>query len=108
MVEKVGTVPLTYQFATSIAIDPQGAPHITFYTQDTNDLALASGTGAGWTINIVDDDGDTGRFASLVIDEEGRFHISYTQRAWCFGGRKVRHPRAGGYRVGYKRCGHSG
>ena len=80
MVEKVGTVPLTYQFATSIAIDPQGAPHITFYTQDTNDLALASGTGAGWTINIVDDDGDTGRFASLVIDEEGRFHISYTQR----------------------------
>ena len=80
MVEKVGTVPLTYQFATSIAIDPQGAPHITFYTQDTNDLALASSTGAGWTINIVDDDGDTGRFASLVIDEEGRFHISYTQR----------------------------
>ena len=86
MVESVGTVPLTYQFATSIAIDPQGVPHITFYTQDTNDLALASRTDAGWTINTVDDDGDTGRFASLIIDEEGRFHISYTQRGrWEFG-----------------------
>ncbi len=80
MVESVGSVPLTYQFATSIAIDPQGAPHITFYKQDTNDLALASRTDAGWTISTVDDDGDTGSFASLIIDEDGRFHISYTQR----------------------------
>ena len=80
MVENVGTVPLTYQFATSIAIDPQGVPHITFYKQDTKDLALASRTGSGWTINTVDDDGDTGSFASLIIDEAGRFHISYTQR----------------------------
>ena len=78
--ENVGSVPLTYQFATSIAIDPQGAPHITYYTQDTNDLALASRTDAGWTINTVDDDGNTGSFAALIIDEEGRFHISYIQR----------------------------
>ena len=79
--ESVGSVPITYQFATSIAIDPQGAPHISFYThQDTNNLVLASKTEAGWIINVVDDDGNTGRFSYLVIDEEGRFHISYIQR----------------------------
>lgn len=80
MVEIVGSVPLTYQFGTSIAIDPQGIPHITFYTPDSKDLALASRTETGWTINIVDDDGNNGRFAALIIDEEGRFHISYIQQ----------------------------
>ena len=79
-VENVGGAPITYQFATSIAIDPQGIPHIAFYKQDTKDLALASRTEAGWEINTVDDDGDTGTFAALIIDEVGRFHISYIQR----------------------------
>ncbi|MCH8226325.1 MAG: hypothetical protein IIC97_10705 [Chloroflexi bacterium] len=81
MVESVGSAPLTYQFATSIAVDPQGIPHISFYTPDTKNLALASRTEAGWTINIVDDDEANGKFSSLIIDAEGRFHISYTQRA---------------------------
>ncbi|MCH8283623.1 MAG: hypothetical protein IIC20_03495 [Chloroflexi bacterium] len=33
-VEQVGSGPLTYKYATSIAIDPDGNPHITYFGQD--------------------------------------------------------------------------
>jgi hypothetical protein len=68
VVEKVGTGPITYKYATSIAIDPDGNPHISYFDQNDNDLALASRDDSGWNISIVDGDGDTGLFSSLVID----------------------------------------
>ena len=33
LVEGVGTGPLSYKYATSIAIDPQGSPHISYHDQ---------------------------------------------------------------------------
>ena len=80
LVEGVGTGPLSYKYATSIAIDPQGSPHISYHDQKNKDLALASKDASGWTINVVDGDGETGMFSSMVIDIEGRFHISCFQK----------------------------
>ena len=79
-VEEVGTGPITYKYATSIAIDPQGHPHITYFDQRDNDLALASKGDSGWSISMVDGEGDTGLFSHLLIDQVGRFHVSYFQR----------------------------
>ena len=80
VVESLGTGPLTYKYATSVAIDPEGNAHITYYDQKDNDLALASRGSSGWEISKVDTEGDTGLFASLLIDEGGRYHISYLQK----------------------------
>ncbi len=80
VVEDIGSGPLTYKYGTSIAIDPQGNPHIAYYDQRDKDLALASRHDSGWTISSVDSDGNTGLFSSLVIDQEGRFHVSYLQQ----------------------------
>jgi hypothetical protein len=80
IVEDVGTGPITYKYATSIAVDPQGNPHITYYEQNDNDLALASRDASGWSIDRVDTTGDTGLFSFLLIDDDGRFHISYMEK----------------------------
>ena len=81
VVENVGTGPLTYKYATSVAIDPEGNAHIAYYDQSDNDLALASRSSSGdWRISKVDTEGDTGLFTSLLIDEGGRYHISYLQK----------------------------
>lgn len=77
-VEAVPSGAITYMFATAIALDPQGNPHITFF--DGSKLALASKGASGWTVATVDGARDAGLFSSLVIDREGRFHISYLQR----------------------------
>ena len=76
-VETIGTGPLTYQFATAIAIDPDGTPHIAYHDQRDGDLALASRGDSGWSIQTVDSEGETGKYSSLVITPDGRFHISY-------------------------------
>ncbi len=76
-VETIGTGPITYKYATSIAIDPDGSPHISYFDQKDQSLTLASRDDSGWIFDTVDDDGDTGLFSSLVIDQGGRFHISY-------------------------------
>jgi hypothetical protein len=76
-VEQVGTGAITYKYATSVATDPQGNPHITYYDQRNNDLALASRTDSGWKIATVDSEGSTGLFSSLVVDGDGRYHIAY-------------------------------
>jgi hypothetical protein len=78
-VESVGSAPLTYKWATSIAVDPAGNPHISYYEGKSKNLLLVS-RDAGWSISTIDSDGDTGLFASLVIDGEGCFHLSYLQR----------------------------
>ncbi|MCI0437798.1 MAG: hypothetical protein L0177_01550 [Chloroflexi bacterium] len=81
-VEEIGSEPLTYMFATSVAVGPDNKPHITFMDQSgrTGKLALASKNGSGWVISTVDDSGDTGLFSHLIVDQEGRFHVSYLER----------------------------
>ena len=79
-VEAVGSGPLSYKFATSVAIDPQGNPHITYHDQANGDLKLASRTSSGWEITTIDAAGETGLFPEMVIGQDGRFHVSYFSR----------------------------
>ena len=53
---------------------------MTFRDRTFGSLALASRSEAGWNADIVDGESDTGLFSSLVIDQTGRFHISYLRR----------------------------
>ncbi len=78
-VEPVGSGPQDYKFATSVAVDPQGNPHVTFHEQTDGDLALASRGPDGWSIELIETEGQVGLFAYLVIDQDGRFHVSYLQ-----------------------------
>jgi hypothetical protein len=79
-VEAVGSGSLTYKYATSVAVDPEGGPHITYYDQKNNDLAFASRDGSGWDIALIDTEGDTGLFSSLVIGQDGSYHVSYLRK----------------------------
>ena len=79
-VEDIGSGPQTYQFGVSVAVAPDGAPYITYYSQQERDLAIAVRTDTGWDIEFVERDGDVGLFSELLIDKTGRFHVSYLLR----------------------------
>ena len=79
-VEEIGSGQQTYQFGVSVAVAPDGVPYITYYSQQDQDLAIAVRTGAGWDIGFIEQDGDVGLFSELLIDETGRFHVSYLLR----------------------------
>ena len=79
-VEEIGSGQQTYQFGVSVAVAPDGAPYITYYSQQDQDLAIAVRTDAGWDISFIEQDGDVGLFSELLIDETGRFHVSYLLR----------------------------
>ena len=79
-VEGVGSGPQTYQFGVSVAVARDGVPYITYYSQQEGDLAIAVRTDAGWAIDFIEQDGDVGLFSELLIDETGRFHVSYLLR----------------------------
>ncbi len=55
-------------------------PYITYYGQQEGDLAIAVRTDADWGIDFIEQDGDVGLFSELLIDETGRFHVSYLLR----------------------------
>ena len=78
--EPVGSGPQTYQWAISVAVDPDGDPWVSYYDGPTTALMLAGRSADGWQITTVDDAGDTGRFSEIAIDEDGGQHISYFER----------------------------
>lgn len=79
-VERVLSGTLEYTFATSIAIDPSGDQHISYYNDAEKNLVLASRDASGWSVSPIDTNGDAGYFSELVIDDSGRFHISYMEK----------------------------
>lgn len=79
-VEQIGSGPQTYKYATSIAIDPDGTPWITYHDGSAGELKLAHRGDGAWTIETVDDRGDTGLFSEIAIDASGGQHISYLER----------------------------
>lgn len=76
--QSIGGSPITYQWATSVALDAAGRPHVTYH--DGN-LKLAVLDGGEWTITEVDSGMGTGRFAFMVIDANDGVHISYVSSA---------------------------
>ncbi len=78
-VEAIGSGPIMYANTTSLALDKQGNPHITYYNDGTQDLMYATKDMGNWSITIVDSAGDVGQFSSLVLDSLDVPYISYYQ-----------------------------
>ncbi len=62
---------------TSLALDSQSRPHISYYDSTNGDLKYAYFDGAAWQVQVVDSDGDVGRHTSLALDAADLPHISY-------------------------------
>jgi hypothetical protein len=73
----VGSGPIKYEFATSIQLDPSGSPSITYYNDRDQQLEFATFGAGVWSVEVVDDQGDAGRYASLAYDADGAPHIAY-------------------------------
>lgn len=76
-VVEVGSGPIRYEFATSIQLDPSGSPAIAYYNDRDQQLEFASLGVDGWSVEVVDNQGDVGRYASLIFDTDGTPHIAY-------------------------------
>lgn len=63
---------------TSIALDANGNPHISYCDYTNNDLKYAHKSGGSWTIETVDATGDVGYSTSIALDANGNPHISYS------------------------------
>jgi flagellar hook assembly protein FlgD len=62
---------------TSIAIDSQGRPHITYYDNGHGDLKHAVKTSGVWSLETVDATGNVGAYTSLHIDALDHLHVAY-------------------------------
>jgi hypothetical protein len=65
---------------TSIGLDSNDRPHISYYDETEGDLRYVRWTGFGWLIDIVDTSGDVGLYTSIAVDSEDRPHISYYRK----------------------------
>jgi hypothetical protein len=66
--------------STSLALDTQGNPHISYWDRTNGDLKYAhklKSQNEGWWSVVVDSAGDVGWYSSLVLDGTGYPHISY-------------------------------
>lgn len=62
---------------TSLALDSNDQPHISYYDETSSDLKYAAHDGATWQIVTVDSSGSVGQFTSLALDSNDRPHISF-------------------------------
>ena len=76
-VEEVGSGPTPYEFGTAIVVDSLDRPHVAWYENAGKDLKYAVKEEGVWRITTVDDAGDTGRFPSMVLDQQDNPLISY-------------------------------
>ena len=76
----VGSGPVVYEFGTSIQLKSDGSPGITYYNNSLGQLEYAWLNGSTWVVEVVDDDGDVGRYSSLIFDAQDNPHITYYER----------------------------
>lgn len=64
---------------TDVAIAPDGTPHIVYQDRDNGALKHARLSPSGWQTHTIEGEGvgDTGRYASLAIDDQGRPVVAY-------------------------------
>jgi PKD repeat protein len=66
---------------SSLALDADGSPHISYYDSTSDRLKYARWTGSTWDKQITDDGGsisvNVGQYSSLALDTTGNAHISY-------------------------------
>jgi len=61
---------------SSLVMDSNGYPHISFYSATTKDLTTLPGTGATG-LKRLDSTDDVGMYTSIILDSNGKPHISY-------------------------------
>jgi hypothetical protein len=62
---------------TSLALDAQGSPHISYADVTNGDLRHATKSGGSWALETVDAAGTVGQFTSLALDAQGDPRIGY-------------------------------
>ena len=62
---------------TSIALDSNGNPHITYFDDTNNDLRYTHKMGSSWTFTTLDSTAHTGKGTSLAIDSNDHLHVAY-------------------------------
>jgi hypothetical protein len=62
---------------SSIALDSDDRPHISYYDQTNGDLKYAYRAGESWEIETIDNEADVGLHTSIALDSDDRPHISY-------------------------------
>ena len=72
-IDYMGSVGVT----SSIALDSNDNPHISYYDGTNKDLKYAKWSGNYWAIETVDSIGDVGMWTSIVLDSSDNPHISY-------------------------------
>lgn len=75
-VETIDAAAESVGLYSSLALDGNGNPHISYYDTTGDNLKYAWYDGA-WHVENVDTTGDVGSFSSLALDGDGRPHISY-------------------------------
>jgi len=63
--------------ASSIKLDINDIPHISFYDSKNGTLKYAIKNGSNWIVEIIDDEGDVGYGNSLVLQDGEIPHIAY-------------------------------
>jgi hypothetical protein len=78
-VEVVDATPGVGRF-TSIALDSQEYPHISYFDDVGQDLKYARWDGALWNIEVVDTANLVGEDTSIILDDLDHPHISYYEK----------------------------
>ncbi len=65
---------------TSIALDANDNPHISYYDAGNTALKYARYNGSTWHVETVDNSAEAGKYTSLALDKNGFPHISYYDR----------------------------
>ncbi|MDZ7741524.1 MAG: T9SS type A sorting domain-containing protein [Bacteroidota bacterium] len=72
------TSTFTNQFKyTSLALDSNNYPHISYYDYDERDLKYAPWDGSEWQIEKIDSIGNVGKYASIALDNLDYPNIAY-------------------------------
>ncbi|MBP1703897.1 MAG: hypothetical protein H6Q38_3004, partial [Chloroflexi bacterium] len=66
---------------TSLALDADDYPHISYYDSTNKTLKYAYQDVSGWHIQTVDSKGEVGEYTSLALDAQGHPNISYYNRS---------------------------
>lgn len=61
----------------SLAVGPDGKPHISYYDATNGALKYATVDQGDWNTTTVDNSGDVGEYTSIAVDKLGGVHISY-------------------------------
>ena len=60
---------------SSLALDAEGHPHISYFNHGDHDLKYAYKDAVGWHVETVESDGWVGSSPSLELDVDGYAHI---------------------------------